>query len=159
VDQGFWLGLFLAIPISILANMLTPKVSTFLGAGIRSRALRRTRKMRKDYRVIKSFVEDRQLFIESLLEALLYIIVLGVGCVIVAVVVFAEPANLPEESAPDLFSRFLADPIAYVTNIFLAVCVVVFALTCENAMSVIYKVRNFREYEERVFKAFGDVPD
>jgi len=55
VDSGFWIGLALAVPLAILANLLTPRIQSKLESWTGRRSDRRRRAIEQDHRQAELF--------------------------------------------------------------------------------------------------------
>jgi hypothetical protein len=73
MSNEFWLGLALGLPLSILGNVITRPVQSYLDSRIRSRALRRAREERRYTEEAKRLTEHPQDFHAALLYSVGFI--------------------------------------------------------------------------------------
>ena len=144
MNGGFWLGLILTIPLSIVANILTRPIQRLLDSRVRSRALRRVRDTQQEYNRVKRYREHRQEFYEFMLRSIVWIaywtaqLVLAVG--------FSLLADRPDVNISD----GLRQTLFTIGVIGIFVCSFMARLWWRDAIDMAYKVRHFEEYESRV---------
>jgi hypothetical protein len=98
MNNGFWLGLILGIPLAIVANIITRPVQNYLDSRIRSRALRRAREERRYTEEAKRYRKHPEDFYAFLLYSLGWIanwtMILIVGMSALLVVVLIDPQDI-----------------------------------------------------------------
>ena len=77
LDYKFLIGVFLAIPLSVVANLITPHIENFLSNHSNKYKKKQTIKIRQEYQQIKIFKENRDIFLEYLIIFIIKILVLG----------------------------------------------------------------------------------
>lgn len=149
MDVSFWVGLALGFVLSIIANLFTPAVQQWLGGWFKGFALRRTRTMKTDYELVKTFRANRSEFHEYLLLKLIGMTssaMLAVLCVF-GCYVYAVSSGL---SGTGLTTSY------YITNTLFA------AIAMWNSATVLWtsfrvgmvslRIKHFDAFEERVMK-------
>jgi hypothetical protein len=144
-DVNLWLSLLLAIPLSILANIVTPFVQRWLDKFNEKRVLERTKGLQKEYEQVKHFAEDRSEFKEYLLWVVIRTTLVG--------------------SLVGIFSQALnaVGNILYVGGILYAISQVIGIIgsimvinLCSDALKIYSKVQRFDEYQKFVVKEFPE---
>ena len=59
MDTGFWIGILLAVPLAIVANLLTPKVQSWLAARGATKIAKRHDKLRAEYKKVCELKDDK----------------------------------------------------------------------------------------------------
>jgi H+/gluconate symporter-like permease len=83
----FLLGLILAIPVSIIANVFTPRVQRTLERRSRSQALRRSKKTKEEYYEIKNYVQNIDQFVVQSFITISRIMISGIASLLLIGVV------------------------------------------------------------------------
>jgi hypothetical protein len=146
-EISFWLGLLLAIPLAIAANLLTPQIQSWLDERNKNKALARTKDLQTEYELIKSYKTSREDFREYLLWIVIRTTYIGSLIGIFAGLAFGIP-NLFDivgnydrgwEIVRSIF--FIGGQALSILGALLVVNI------CNNALQVYLKVKNFEAYE------------
>lgn len=87
MSSDFWLGLLLSIPLSILANILTPKLESLWAHHSQRRAKKRLQKLRRDLDAVQRYRDDSQTFTEYLLITVIKVAYVTGSAGVVAILV------------------------------------------------------------------------
>lgn len=90
-ELGFWVGLAVSIPLSILANILTPRFQRALDARSQQRAVRRTNELRRELDRVRGLAADTAAFHSYLLWIVLRTTLVGSLVAIIAGLAFMLP--------------------------------------------------------------------
>ncbi len=108
LDLGFWIGLALAIPLSVLANLLTPAAQRWFDRRNQARLARHAGDLREEYELIRSFVRDRSRLNSFLLAAVIRSTLIGSLVGIITGMVFAAASIAYLGGIPNAFGQVLA---------------------------------------------------
>jgi hypothetical protein len=148
MNNAFWLGLILGLPLAIVANVLTRPVQKYLDSRIRSRALRRTRATRQEYERIKHYRQNREEFYEYMLKCIILVLFWIMGLVFLtftAILVYVSPSIIRGR-----LIYLYGPPALVITTIGIILCLLSGWQYALRAIDLSYKVSNFSEYESRV---------
>ncbi len=74
LNSGFWLGLAAAIPLSIVANLLTPKIQQWLSERSEKKSAKRVAELRVEYERIENLTKNPIVLHTYLLQQILFIV-------------------------------------------------------------------------------------
>lgn len=95
LDFGFWIGLALAIPLSVLGNLATPWFQQYLAHRSEQRSKARISEILRELEEVEELAKNPDLLVIDLLREILFLVFLTAAFgVIVGAVVFL-PALLP----------------------------------------------------------------
>jgi hypothetical protein len=154
-DSGIWVGLLLSIPLSILANVATPRVQRWLDARNRTRALQRTAGMASELAQVTRYVKDRGEFREYLLWTIIRTTFVGALCGIISGLIFVIPRILPFDRMSEGLS--FAQNAAYSGGQAVGIVGALLIINiCRAALKTYYNVTNYSEYEAHVVRHLND---
>jgi hypothetical protein len=148
----FLLGLLLAIPLSVLANILTPRIQTWFNKSIFSSRQRRMAEISNEYRFIKSFSEN----FGSQEATILHMFVRGI--IGLAFLVFAVGAVVAVMAFP-LFpgNMFVSIVILIVVLIFLASGLLSCLWPFIDVWAIMREVSEFEDYKMQTMERLREL--
>jgi len=135
VSTDFWLGLLLSIPLSILANLLNPKLETLWAHHSQHRAKKRLQKLRRDLDAVQRYRDNPQAFTEYLL-----IIVIKVAYATGSVGVFSLVVD-----------TFIPGSIGLIASRLLSILAgLLIVRVSSQALDTFQRVRNYDDYQKEI---------
>ncbi len=139
LNSSFWLGLAAAIPLSIVANLLTPKIQQWLSKRSESKYAKRVAELRSEYERVEKLTKNPDALHTYLLQQILFIAFFTSSVIaITGVLSFAMATSLGkliEISGAISIARF-----------------------CIEAIRDANRVRKFDRYKERIESEIGKIP-
>ncbi len=126
----FWLGLAFAIPLSIIANLFTPKIQDWLSRRSKAAGEKRKSVRAKEQSRIDDFVKDPILFNSFLLITVVASTMLGSG-----IGVFTAVLYMMGTIAEGRFGALIAQAISVFGGL-------IITKICVDAINIAVKVRN-----------------
>jgi hypothetical protein len=140
----FIIGLALAIPLSIAANIFTPRAQEWLSKRSSKRLVSRTRSLVRDYETTKSYVENPVKF-----QAFVSSRVVTLCGRIFFLAVFLVTFTLIQSYGGSSSGWGLEGKIAsYITSALMILLVILTNLINRDMQKTIERVRNFEEYTQ-----------
>ncbi|EPH3099971.1 hypothetical protein RG265_001153 [Providencia stuartii] len=152
-----WISILLAIPLSIVSNMLTPKITAWyeklanknkkikLEKSI-SRKIKQLNKLENEYKKITQYRNDKHYFNQLLLVTIIKVSLAAAMATMYGVII------LLTEKAP-----YLPTPILTLTSILMALVIMISCLSimklCNDVLNMYKKIKNFPDYEENITNA------
>lgn len=127
--QQFWIGLACAIPLSIAANLFTPKVQDWLSRRSRNAAQKRQLAHEEEFARIKRYANDPTLLNTFLLTTVLVTTMLGSG-----IGVFVALVYILDSFAGISIGTFIAQSLSVLGG-------VIVTKLCMDGLNVSIKVR------------------
>jgi uncharacterized FlgJ-related protein len=148
LDYKFLIGIFLAVPLSVIANLLTPRIEKFLSNHSNKYKRKQTIKVRKEYQQIKIFKENRDVFLEYLIIFVVKILVLGFFAISIYFLFNnpSSPLSFPRAFVA-LFNSFTLIMLLIAVNLGLKV------------LDIYENVKNFDSYQESLSDFLLDKED
>lgn len=129
LNSAFWIGLALAIPLSILGNLITPRIQSWLSTRSESAAKKQVEVTEKEKTRISGYIEKPQHLYIYLLGVIISATFLGSVLGVFSGIFF-------------LTANFVSYPIMYATGQLLAIFGgLLVAKICFDAISTIGKVK------------------
>jgi len=138
-DYKFFLGLFLSFPLSIFANLLTPKIEKFLSSRSYKSKQKRIKKIKQEYQQVKQYYENRIMLVEYLLINILKTI--AIGFLMIFFVTWFDSAF----SSSILV--ILANSLSKILVMFGSLVIVNWTT---NALDIYAKVKRYNDYQKEV---------
>lgn len=135
MSTDFWLGLLLSIPLSVLANILTPKLETLWAHHSQRCAKKRLQKLRRDLDAVQRYRDDSQAFTEYLL-----ITVIKVAYVTGSVGVFSIIVNT---FVPGSFSSIASRLLSILAGLLIV-------RVSSQAIDTSQRVRNYDDFQKAI---------
>jgi hypothetical protein len=156
MGTGFWIGLLLSIPISILANLFTPRIQVWLDSRNKKRALARTKNLQREYDQTRKYRENRGEFREYMLWVVIRATFVGALTGILTSLAYMI-ANFYQFSVIDSMGSFRFSSLLFVAAQFLSLIGTLLVVNiCSSALKVYYRVKNFEIYEESAKKNLAE---
>jgi hypothetical protein len=150
----FIAGLVVSIPLSIIANIYTPKVQNWLAGRSTTRLTRRVRELRSELDTISHYRDNRSSLNELLLGVILRTTYVGSIGGILAGALFIMGRTLSDAPIgsiyiPNIYTEFTFNDIVTVlgqlTTVLTALIIV---RLCSNGLKTLNRVQNFDSYQE-----------
>ncbi len=135
LNSTFWLGLAAAIPFSIVANLLTPKIQQWLSRRSETKFAKRVAELRLEYERVVNLTKSVDILHTYLLQQILFV-VLSAAFVIAISRVFSFIG------AAEIFEIGGAVAVAKI---------------CIDAIRDVNRVREFDRYKERIESEIGKI--
>jgi hypothetical protein len=135
-DYKFLLGLFLSVPLAVVANILTPRVEKRLSHYNSKLQRERTIKIKQELEKVREMVENRQSLIEYLLLYLIKSITIGFIVIFWVVLFYSIPIM-------NTWGDFFANLLILISSI------IIINLGVET-IDIYKKVKNFENYQNMV---------
>lgn len=152
-DYTFWLGLAMAIPLSVTANLFTPILQKKLEERSNSVTAKQRNRILTEYALVLKFQKNRNEFLEYLVLVVIRTTYVG-AIVAVAISLFAYVpqllAFLPVRWLVDLRLITLV-PAALLS----VVCAAAISSICGEALQVSRSLRRFSAYRSEVCSRLG----
>ncbi len=153
MNNAFWIGLLFSIPLSIFANLVTPRVQRWWDSKSEQRASARTKDLRAEYQQVKLFRSSRDEFHEFLLWVIIRTTFVGAVLGIVAGIAFLIPEVFDSvwigyDTTMGL--RVFRSTFYVISQTISIIGTLLIVNICKNALSIYSKVRAFDEYEASV---------
>ncbi|MFM2584786.1 hypothetical protein [Vibrio campbellii] len=127
-DVNWAISLLAAIPLSVLANLLTPNIQNWLGRRSEKRSKKRLKQLEEQRETFIKYNENRTLFlIESTSVVLKVIVLIGLGNALNSIPIFWEVSNV-------------AAALAYLMSVNIAL----------PHLNLINRLKNFDLYNEKI---------
>lgn len=149
VEFTFWIGLALAIPFSVAANLLTPTCQRLFQKFSKTSVLRRTRRLQDEFDLACRYKDNPTSFHEYLLVTVIKTTAI-VSLVGLISGLFSLLGFVAQEIAPR--HQIFAFSVSQFVQIVGALIVV---QICTRSLRVLYRVRNFVEFESFVRNELG----
>lgn len=149
-DYGLWIGLLLSLPLSILANILTPKFQSWFDSRNRKKSLQKNRNLQAEYEKVVKFKNDRQSFHEYLFWVVIRTTLIGSLLGVFAGIIFAIPNIFDILEIPYSEIDFIRNTLYALGQSMSVIGALMIVNTCSTALRNYYKVKNFDEYEKFV---------
>lgn len=144
MDASFWIGLVLAIPLSIAGNMMTPRAQQWLSQRSSTRRHKRHERLVSEFEQVRKFADDRARFNTYLLTVVLAATFVGSAVAIASGAVWAVAYVTGSDQV--LFS--FGQVIGVLGAIFIS-------KVCVDAMRVSARVSDFQAYKASVEAELG----
>jgi hypothetical protein len=150
LTANFWVGVAIAIPFSILANLLTPKVQQWFAKRNVTKSIKRLNILENEYNLILKLSSNSGELQTHLLESVLVIAlttsIFGVFMGLLWAIDFLLPELLP-----------YATP--FFVPILLITASILITQECFKALKTLLKVRNFEKYQNEVLNQIDELTD
>lgn len=143
-EASFWIGLLIAIPLSILANILTPRAQKWLDRRSETKQSKRAGTLRSEHAQVAALVEDQRKLHTYLLMVVVRATYIGSLVGIITGLIWAVNSFIS-------YNEFISGA-AQILAVFGAIMIV---RVCGEGMQVALKVQNYPSYKERVEKQLG----
>lgn len=146
LNLSFWLGLAAAIPLSIGANLVTPRIQRLLAKRDEKKSEKRRAELRAEFERVKGLTESRDLLHTHLLQNILVITFITSFFGAIAAALFALGNFFP--NVRSLFQ------LGQVTAVVGGVSV---ARICLDAIRDTNRVREFDRYKAKIESEIGKI--
>ena len=148
-----WISIALAIPLSILANLLTPRIQAWLDSRSKQRSLQRTHQrlaeIEEELTIAKSYRDDRAFFHEYLFSVIIKTTFLSAGCGIAAIALSVIPTS---------FLHQMAEPVRLILDNAVKLLAFLFLMLIVSISAVaIRRINQVRYYDSFKPKAEAEV--
>ena len=141
MDIWFWLGLALAIPLSILANIYTPRVQSYLDERRERISSKRFEKVKKEFEEIKYYFENKSELRNEMLA-----VMIRTTYILSLVGIISGLANIPSFQID--YDKQLLYTLFAVLPLFISIIgALVIVKICSDAMKLYSKVKGFKKLE------------
>jgi len=145
MDTGFWLGIIFAVPLAIVANLLTPRIQGWLASRGETKLAQRHSKLRSEYERVRELKKDHLALNSFLITAVLEATFVSSCVGIVVGMIFGVK-----------FLVGLGAVFVAAGQFFAASGAVVVAQICIEAIRISNRTRKFQEYKQRVEQELGE---
>ena len=146
LNSSFWIGLTAAIPLSIAANLLAPKIQQLLSKRSDAKTTKRIAEIRTEYERVLGFTKNPDALHTHLLQSILFITFFAAFFGAISGALFALGSFVPNSS------RFFQ--LGQVVAVLGAVGI---ARICIDAIRDTNRVRQFDRYKTRVESEIGKI--
>lgn len=146
LNSSFWLGLAAAIPLSIIANLVTPRIQNLLSKRSEAKSAKRIAELRAEYERVLALTKNADELHTHLLQNILFITFFTAFFGAISGALFAVGSFLP--NSPQLFQLGQLIAVAGAVGV---------ARICIDAIRDTNRVRKFDSYKARIESEIGKI--
>ena len=147
-NNNWWISILLAIPIGILANVLTPAIQDKYSKYSENAAIKRIERIKTEYTAAKYYSENREEFSIYMSSVIIKMTMIGtITTIAVAFFTFAQSFINRLRKVKLNFTQWIYSVII------LFVAISIYSIARE-ALREYDNVKNFKEYEKMILKEF-----
>ena len=140
-------GTLLAIPIAILANILTPRIQKLLDGFSKNRALARSKRVEQEYQQVKGFRESGGDFLQHLAGVMIKAFYITIFITVMGNLSLSIPALCTALDLNDMEMRPFFTTMVIIAQLLLVFGGVLVLNLCSAALRTFYRVTHFEAYE------------